>query len=119
MVACHMGRTGNLTFRESLSDLSLEINPLRPDPARDSTRAFLFNPNRMPCFQPRNNKESSPDAVTPMDSSQKSTGIRAGYDCKYGPSCFGCQLGLEGMEARDEAFRLTPFQMPCWEPPDK
>ena len=58
------------------------------------------------------------DTMTPMDSSQKATGIRAGYNCKYGPSCFGCQLGLEGMEARDEAIRLTPFQMPCWKPVD-
>ncbi len=55
MVACHMGKTGNLIFRESLS---LEMNPFRPDPARDSTSAFLLNHNRMPCFQPRFIKKS-------------------------------------------------------------
>jgi len=51
IVACHMGRTGNLTFIESLPE-SLEVNPFRPDPARDSTRAFLLNHNQMPCFEP-------------------------------------------------------------------
>ena len=56
MVACHMGRTGNLTFRESLPE-SFEINPFRPDPARDSTRAFLLNQNRMPCFEPHRRSE--------------------------------------------------------------
>jgi hypothetical protein len=48
-INCSMGRTGKPASLESL-----EVNPFRPNP----TRAYLLNPNQMPCFEPRDEVES-------------------------------------------------------------
>lgn len=62
MLACHMGRTGNSVFRQSLSE-RLEMNPFRPNPARDSTGAFLQTPSQMPCFLPQSAESSDRASV--------------------------------------------------------
>jgi hypothetical protein len=56
--ACLKGETG-----KPVSPEPFVFNPFGTSP----TKYHLSNSRQMFCFQPRNNRESSPDAMTPMD----------------------------------------------------